>query len=205
MPLYPQPDPNKISHFLAYHGRNDRTVPLNGGESYDHYIYMGQKETMAKWADNYGDYHSTTQICSRKNPDSDHNNPFYSETIVTTPYSGGSKNIECKQLYDCTGVMATMWFYDAEKRYPHFSKIRKFGIEPDFGPKYQETDTFIGNNHWSVIINSETLRKVTEFWSKRGHAKLTTDCLRSIDLDSSWKHSPRKLSKGTLRLVHAIV
>ena len=50
---YPSPDSSDVSHFLAYHGRNDREVPMDCGESKDHYNYMSQNETMSTWADVY--------------------------------------------------------------------------------------------------------------------------------------------------------
>ena len=92
------PTPNgAVQHIMAHHGRDDQTVPLNGGESYDHFLYMSQNEALTAWGVSIG--------CIGPND-------LVPVTTITTPYDGGNRNQACVQYMSCQGTVIMACNYD---------------------------------------------------------------------------------------------
>ena len=67
-------------------------------------------------------------------------------------------------------MKATVWFFNAKKWYPHFSKIWNFEIQLDFNPEYRKIDIFIRKltDRWSFSTKSNIKYRIIEildYWS----------------------------------------
>ena len=82
--------------FLSLHGLRDKVIPPEGGESYDHYLYYSENDTVWAWAYENG--------CSMKPP-----------VNVTTPYDNQPPVHTCVEHPDCSSGVTVMYCYFPNK------------------------------------------------------------------------------------------